>query len=81
MFANRLKNIGSHSRMYLYNEQDLYKEAFDFPWDDYFTSNETFAIDSVVFGELFTHSLYVSQKRERWDCRWFSRKSRYSSLG
>ena len=46
----------------LKSENDLYKEAFDFPWDDYFTSNETFAIDSVVFGELFTHSLYVSQR-------------------
>ena len=44
------------------NEHDLYTAAYDFPWKDYFSVNETFAIDSVVFGELFTHSLYVSQK-------------------
>ena len=44
------------------NEQDLYTVANDFPWKDYFSIHETFAIDSVVFGELFTHSLYVSQK-------------------
>lgn len=46
----------------VHNEQELYDIAYNFPWNDYFSSNETFAIDSVVFGELFTHSLYVSQK-------------------
>ena len=43
-------------------EQALYKAAYDFPWNNYFSSNETIAIDSVVFGDTFTHSLYVSQK-------------------
>ena len=46
----------------LYNEQDLYQAAYDFPWDKYFTQNESIAIDAVVFGEVFTHSLYISQK-------------------
>jgi len=44
------------------SEQALYQAAYDFPWNTYFSSNETIAIDSVVFGEIFTHSLYVSQK-------------------
>lgn len=43
-------------------EDQLYKAAYDFPWNTFFTANETIAIDSVVFGDYFTHSLYVSQK-------------------
>ncbi len=43
-------------------EQSLYQAVYDFPWNNYFSSNETIAIDSVVFGDTFTHSLYVSQK-------------------
>jgi putative N6-adenine-specific DNA methylase len=44
------------------SEHDLYQAAYDYPWEQHFTARETFAIDSVVFGETFTHSLYVSQK-------------------
>ena len=44
------------------NEHDLYQAAYDYPWEQHFMAKETFAIDSVVFGETFTHSLYVSQK-------------------
>lgn len=46
----------------VHSEDDLYKATYDFPWSDYFTNESTFAIDSVVFGDTFTHSLYVSQK-------------------
>ena len=44
------------------SEHDLYQAAYDYPWENHFSVNETIAIDSVVFGETFTHSLYVSQK-------------------
>ena len=44
------------------SEHDLYQAAYDYPWEKHFSAQETFAIDSVVFGETFTHSLYVSQK-------------------
>ena len=44
------------------SEHDLYQTVYDYPWEQHFTASETFAIDSVVFGEIFTHSLYVSQK-------------------
>ncbi|MEL0275419.1 MAG: THUMP domain-containing protein [Flavobacteriaceae bacterium] len=44
------------------SEHDLYQAAYDYPWEKHFTTKETLAIDSVVFGETFTHSLYVSQK-------------------
>ena len=46
----------------VHSEDDLYKATYDFPWSDYFTNESTFVIDSVVFGDIFTHSLYVSQK-------------------
>lgn len=46
----------------VHSEDDLYKATYDFPWSDYFTNESTFVIDSVVFGDTFTHSLYVSQK-------------------
>ena len=46
----------------LRNEADLYAMAYDYPWENYFSAQETFALDSVVFGEMFTHSLYVSQR-------------------
>ncbi|MGB1449880.1 MAG: THUMP domain-containing class I SAM-dependent RNA methyltransferase [Flavobacteriaceae bacterium] len=44
------------------SEDELYQAAYDYPWEEHFTEKETLAIDSVVFGETFTHSLYVSQK-------------------
>lgn len=43
-------------------EEELYKAAYDFQWNTYFSAQQTIAIDSVVFGDNFTHSLYVSQK-------------------
>ena len=43
-------------------EADLYKAAYNFQWNKYFSVQHTFSIDSVVFGELFTHSLYETQK-------------------
>ena len=46
----------------LNNEQMLYQSVYDFPWEDYFDSSSTIAVDSVVFGDVFTHSLYVSQR-------------------
>jgi putative N6-adenine-specific DNA methylase len=44
------------------SEQALYQAAYDFPWNTYFSANETIAIDSVVFGVTITQSLYVSKK-------------------
>lgn len=43
------------------NEQ-LYKGIFDFGWEELFSVDNTFAIDSVVNDSAFTHSHYVSQK-------------------
>ena len=44
------------------NEYELYNMVYDFPWEEYLSHENSLAIDSVVFGDNFTHSLYVSQK-------------------
>lgn len=44
------------------SDKDLYQLFYDFPWTDYLEVDSKFVIDSVVYGELFTHSQYASQK-------------------
>ena len=44
------------------SDNDLYQLFYDFPWTDYLEVDSKFIIDSVVYGELFTHSQYASQK-------------------
>jgi len=43
-------------------EQQLYDKMFSFDWSEYFKIDQTFAIDSVVFSDHFTHSKYVALK-------------------
>jgi putative N6-adenine-specific DNA methylase len=40
----------------------LYKTAMDIPWEDIFTTNDTFAIFSQVSNSAITHSQYASLK-------------------
>ena len=44
------------------NEESLYKVFYNFPWGNYMDVNSKFVIDSVVNGQIFTHSQYASQK-------------------
>ncbi len=44
------------------NENELYKNIYDMDWSEYISTDTTFAIDSTVSSDQFTHSLYVSQK-------------------
>ena len=44
------------------NEDDLYRKIYKMDWANYLSVDETFAIDSTVNSDNFTHSLYVSQK-------------------
>jgi len=44
------------------NENDLYKKVSEFDWSAYLKLSQTFAIDSVVFSDYFTHSKYVALK-------------------
>ena len=44
------------------NEDQLYKSIFSIPWEDIFDLESTFAIDSTVNSDYFTHSQYVALK-------------------
>ena len=44
------------------DDKELYSSFFNFNWEDYMSVYNTFAIDSVLNSDFFTHSLYVSQK-------------------
>ena len=44
------------------NYESLYKFSFNFGWEKYFNEGSSFYINSVCFGKVFTHSMYVSQR-------------------
>ena len=44
------------------NENDLYRKIYQMDWEEYLSPDSTFAIDTTLFSDVFTHSLYVSQK-------------------
>lgn len=44
------------------SEEELYKKIYAFDWTEYLTPHTTFAIDTTVNSDHFSHSLYVSQK-------------------
>ena len=42
------------------NNNELYRIFYDFPWEKLLSTDKTFVIESTVFGNVFTHSKYVS---------------------
>jgi putative N6-adenine-specific DNA methylase len=46
----------------LNNEKDLYSSIFNFNWEDYISVENTFIVESVLNSDLFSHSLFVSQR-------------------
>src|SRR5690606_5236297 len=44
------------------NENELYKKIYAMDWNEYLSPDHTFAIDTTVNSENFSHSLYISQK-------------------
>jgi len=44
------------------NINELYKVFNYFPWENYISIDNTFVVESTVFGKIFTHSKYVSLK-------------------
>ncbi len=44
------------------NAHDLYRKIYAMDWSDYLSVDATFAIDTTLHSDTFTHSLYVSQK-------------------
>lgn len=45
-----------------HSEDELYKKIHDWDWSAHLTIDQTFAIDSTVSSEVFTHSKYVALK-------------------
>ena len=46
----------------IYSVDDLYQRAKNFKWEDMFDCDQTFAIQSTVFSDLFDNSMYASLK-------------------
>jgi putative N6-adenine-specific DNA methylase len=44
------------------NEKALYDFVYSIDWNNYITPDNTFAIDSVVYSDYFTHANYVTLK-------------------
>ncbi|WP_127845061.1 THUMP domain-containing class I SAM-dependent RNA methyltransferase [Psychroflexus aestuariivivens] len=43
----------------IFNEEDFYKAIYNYPWENLIDKNGTFAVESTVNSEIFTHSRYV----------------------
>lgn len=43
-------------------EDEFYRKIYDLDWGEYFGEEDSFAIDSTVHSETFTHSKYVTLK-------------------
>lgn len=46
----------------IYSADDLYQRGQNFKWEELFDCNQTFAIQSTVFSDLFNNSMYASLK-------------------
>lgn len=44
------------------NPDELYAELVKLPWDKFMRVNQSFAIDTTVYSEVFTHSKYVGYR-------------------
>ncbi|QFZ53480.1 class I SAM-dependent RNA methyltransferase [Oceanihabitans sp. IOP_32] len=44
------------------NEQDLYDKIYKMSWEKYLKPTGTLAVDATIHSDLFSHSLYISQK-------------------
>jgi putative N6-adenine-specific DNA methylase len=41
---------------------EVYEQVKEIDWEDFFDVNQTFAIDTVVYSDIFTHSKFVSYR-------------------
>lgn len=57
-----LKILKPIAEFKVHNENELYDAVQSIPWDTIFDVNQTFAIDSVVYSQHFSHSKYVALK-------------------
>lgn len=57
-----IKILKPYTSFKVFSEDDLYKQIYDLPWEDFMDVNDTLAIDATVHSETFTHSKYISLK-------------------
>ncbi|MBB4119209.1 putative N6-adenine-specific DNA methylase [Mesonia hippocampi] len=57
-----LKILKPIAKFKVYSEEDLYKKLYKMDWEQYFTPEATFAIDSTVHSDFFSHSKFVALK-------------------
>ena len=62
MLRTALRIIVVKKEFVALNEQQLYRQMFDIPWESIMNLDDTFAIDSTSNSEVFTHSKYVALK-------------------
>jgi putative N6-adenine-specific DNA methylase len=46
----------------IFKADDLYHQALKIHWEDYFDADQTFAVQSTVFSDLFNNSMFASLK-------------------
>ncbi len=45
-----------------HSAEDVYKEVYSIPWEEYISAGQTFAVDSVTYSEAFTNSHFVAYR-------------------
>lgn len=62
MLRTAIKILEVRKEFYTYDEDDLYRKMYKFPWDQIISLKDTFAVDATTSGEVFTHSKYTALK-------------------
>lgn len=62
MLRTALRIIVVKKEFVAHNEEQLYRQMYDIPWESIMKLEDTFAIDSTANSEVFTHSKYVALK-------------------
>ena len=57
-----------------YNADNVYSEVKKVEWDKYFSPDDTFTIDAVIFSESFNHSKFVAYKTKDAIADYFNEK-------
>ncbi|WP_037314665.1 class I SAM-dependent RNA methyltransferase [Salegentibacter sp. Hel_I_6] len=57
-----IKILKPYQSFKIFSEEDLYKQIYNLPWENFMSVDDTLAIDATVHSETFTHSQYISLK-------------------
>ncbi|PRX42885.1 THUMP domain-containing class I SAM-dependent RNA methyltransferase [Salegentibacter salegens] len=57
-----IKILKPYQSFKIFSEEDLYKQIYALPWENFMDVDDTLAIDATVHSETFTHSQYISLK-------------------